>query len=286
MPELSQSSDSPSKGRLSTRRVNRYNIVRVHRIVEIVRHAASPRGLNLIAAIPVARYDGNVKPASRAAATASDARSIIVIANGGGAFWNAFKAHVDRHPEWIQREHPLDDFTREVVENEIAPALAREGVVARAVYPFMNGSATLNFMELGKVAGLCGPSIVGVMVNPIYGPWFAFRAALLIDREIDEPGDAVGFDPCPRCEARSCVGACPASAVRVDSGWNISRCLVHRVEHEPDCAPSCHARVACVLGPEHRYPPDELEYHQRRALASMRAYYEANLKIVRARASD
>ncbi|HYA35005.1 MAG TPA: hypothetical protein VEF03_05265, partial [Candidatus Binataceae bacterium] len=234
-------------------------MVGVHHLVEIVREAASLRGLNLVAAIPISRYDDTVKPASRAAAIASNSRSIIVIASGGGAFWNSFKDHINRHSEWARRQHPLDDFTRGVVENEIAPALAREGVVAKAVYPFMNGGATLNFMELGKIAGICGPSILGVMVNPIYGPWLAFRAALLIDREIDEPGDAVGFDPCPRCEARSCITACPASAVHSDSGWNISRCLVHRVEHESDCASLCHARVACVLGPEHRYPADELE---------------------------
>jgi hypothetical protein len=30
-------------------------------------------------------------------------------------------------------------------------------------------------------------------------------------------------------------------------------------------AARCHARVACVLGPEHRHPDDALAYHQRRA---------------------
>jgi hypothetical protein len=33
-----------------------------------------------------------------------------------------------------------------------------------------------------------------------------------------------------------------------------------------------------VLGPEHRYPDDELAYHQMRALRSMRPYYEAHIK--------
>ena len=35
----------------------------------------------------------------------------------------------------------------------------------------------------------------------------------------------------------------------------------------------CHARVACVLGPDERYPDEELAYHQMRALRVMRPYY-------------
>ena len=56
------------------------------------------------------------------------------------------------------------------------------------------------------------------------------------------------------------------------------KCLTHRVEAEPDCAGRCHARVGCVLGPEHRYPDDELAYHQMRALRAMRPYYETHIK--------
>jgi hypothetical protein len=115
-------------------------------------------------------------------------------------------------------------------------------------------------------------------VNPIYGPWIAFRAALLVDAEIDEPGAAVSFDPCPSCTVRSCISACPAGAVSFPAGWDIPRCLKHRVEVEADCAPGCHARIGCVIGPQHRYPDDELAYHQARALHSMRPYYNAHLK--------
>jgi epoxyqueuosine reductase len=176
------------------------------------------------------------------------------------------------------RENPLDDFTRSMVEQHIGSALAARNVPHTIVYPFMNNAPTLNFMEAGKAAGLSGPSILGVMVHPLYGPWIAFRAAILIADPIDEPGEALGFDPCPSCTARSCISACPADAVAFPSGWNIPRCLTHRVENEPDCTPRCHARAACVLGPEHRYPEDELAYHQMRALRSMRPYYEAHIK--------
>jgi epoxyqueuosine reductase QueG len=248
-----------------------------HPLLASIRRAAAPYGLNLIAAIPADRYDAIAPPAMRARSLAPKARSIVVIGNGGGAFWNAFNAHADAHSGWRDRAHPLDDFTRELIENAIVPAVKGQGVNYTTAYPFV-GEATLNFIGLGKLAGLGGPSILGVLIHPVYGPWIAFRAALLLDVSLDQPGDALDFDPCPRCLPRSCIAACPASAVNFPVGWDIPRCLTHRVEVEADCASRCHARVACVIGPEHRYPDDELEYHHRRALSSMRPYYEAHFR--------
>jgi epoxyqueuosine reductase len=243
-----------------------------------IRRSGTPHGLNLVAATPVARYDAKVKESSRASSIDPQTRSIVVIGNGGGALWHAFKAHTALDPGWWSRENPLDDFTREVVERDIAAPIRASGARCTTVYPFLNNGPTLNFIELGKVAGVAGPSILGVTVHPIYGPWIAFRAALLLDEELDSPGDALDFDPCPRCAVRSCIPACPANAVSVDAGWDIPKCLTHRVEVEADCALRCHARANCVLGPEHRYPDEELAYHQMRSLRAIRPYYVAHLK--------
>jgi hypothetical protein len=250
----------------------------VSRLLEIIRDAAMPLGLNLIAAIPVVRYDAQVGEAVRARPIDPAARSIIVIANGGGDFWQAFRAHCEANSGWERRENPLDDFTRVIVQTRILARLDAAGVRATAVYPHVGSGATLNFMELGKLAGVAGPSILGVVVNPMFGPWIAFRAALLVDQEIDAPGDSLNFNPCPSCTTRSCIGACPAGAVAAPAGWDIPVCLTYRVEQETQCASRCHARVACVLGPQYRYPDDELEYHQMRALRAMRPYYETHLK--------
>jgi epoxyqueuosine reductase len=249
--------------------------------IERIRAAAVPYGLNLVAAVPALRYDSAVASPYRAAAIDSRARSIVAIGNGGGALWAALNRHAQAHPGWWRRENPLDDFTREVIETEVSPAARRAGTQATVVYPFMKGAPTLNFIELARAAGIGGPSIVGVAVHPMFGPWIAFRAALLVDEAIDEPGEAAGFDPCPTCTARTCVAACPAGAIAYPQGWDIQSCLIHRVEVETDCAPQCHARSRCVLGPEHRYADDELAYHQMRALRAMRSYYEE--KIVPAR---
>ena len=248
-----------------------------HPLLASIRQAAAPYGLNLIAAVPADRYDAIAPPTMRARSLAPDAQSIVVIGNGGGAFWDGFKAHADAHPAWRDRSHPLNDFTRELISNEIVPKVIGQGVSCTPAFPFV-GEATLNFIGLGKLAGLGGPSILGVLIHPVYGPWIAFRAALLLDVPLDHSGDAADFDPCPRCLPRSCIAACPASAVRFPAGWDIPACLTHRIEVEADCASRCHSRVACVIGPEHRYPDDELAYHHRRALTAMRPYYNAHLR--------
>ncbi|MDO8431803.1 MAG: hypothetical protein Q7S58_05265 [Candidatus Binatus sp.] len=246
--------------------------------LEMIRRAAAPHGLNLVGAVSVARYDSAVKEVSRAGAIDPAARSIAIVGNGGGALWRAFQRHLERHPGWFQRENPLDDFTREVIERDVATALRGAGLRCTIIYPFMSSGPTLNFIELAKIAGIAGPSILGVAVHPVYGPWIAFRGAILLNEVIDSPGEAAGFDPCPRCTVRSCIPACPVGAISVAAGWDIPECLTHRVEVEPDCAPRCHARAGCVLGPEHRYPDDELAYHQMRSLRAMRPYYETHLK--------
>lgn len=251
--------------------------------LEIIRTLATRRGLNLVAAVSAPRYDALVRPEIRSTLITPRVRSIVAIGNGGGAFWKEFQRHAAENPGWRERENPLDDFTAAIFESEISPALDAAGVAHAAVYPFTDGGPTLDFMELGKVAGLGGPSILGVVLHPRYGPWIAFRAALLVEEEIDAPGAAVGFDPCPRCAERACVSACPASAISYPSGWDVARCLTYRVEREAQCTPRCAARAACVLGPEHRYPDDELAYHQMRALRAMRRYYENHLRPARRR---
>ncbi|HVN28696.1 MAG TPA: hypothetical protein VMT64_09440 [Candidatus Binataceae bacterium] len=247
-------------------------------LLQTIRDASAPYGLNLVAATPAERYDASISSGYRVSELAPGARSIVLVGNGGGEFWSALKRHAERNPGWWNREHPLDEFTRKIVENSMAAPLRALGARCVVVYPFVHDNRTLNFVHLARIAGLTGPSIIGVSLHPEFGPWIAFRAALLVDQLIDAPGSAIDFDPCPGCTARSCINACPVGAVGVAQGWDIPKCLTHRVEVEHDCINRCHARAACVIGPEHIYPDDELAYHQGRSLRAMRPWYEANIK--------
>jgi epoxyqueuosine reductase len=245
-------------------------------VLDNIRRQARAAGFNMVGAIPCARYTDIVSTGAAAiAGLAPAARSIVVIGNGGRTLWNALRKHSDLHPEWRNRRDPIDDYTVATIERMVVEPLKQQGLNVKAAYPFMRDKIQLDFMTLGRLAGLGAPSILGVLIHPVYGPWIAFRAALLIDLELAQLGEAAGFEPCPECTDRPCIKACPPRAIGFPNGWDIPRCTTHRVEVETDCATRCHARAGCVIGPEHRYSDEQLAYHQKRALAAMRSWYQA-----------
>ena len=225
-------------------------------------------GLNLIGVACAADYDASVPEAYRLAPTPR--RSAIVIGNGGGAFWSAYRAHVERHPGFDARQHPLDDFTAAIMETHVLPLAARHGVDAELRLPFRASEPPLSFVHLAEAAGLGRRSLLAVLIHPEFGPWIALRGALLIDEEIAAPRPAAHFDPCPSCVERPCITTCPAKAVASPAGWDVWRCIDYRVAHETICPDRCEARIACVYGRAYRYPPDALAHHHRRAFAVMR----------------
>jgi len=219
-------------------------------------------GINLVGATHVAAYDSRVVPARRVAPRAPGARSAIVLGNGGGALWEAARAHLAG--AWT--DDPLDRFTRDVVT-----AAVEDIAGASVIFPFVASPTGLDFQVLAELAGLGRPSLVGVLVHPEYGPWIALRAAVLVPRDVTAPRPADGFDPCPSCVERPCIVACPVGAVGPE-GWNVRGCMTHRLADDAHCATGCGARLECVYGRPQRYPAEALAYHQAAARRTMVAY--------------
>ncbi len=230
----------------------------------------APHGLNLVGATPAARYDAVVPGHWALGPFAPEVHTVVVIGNGGTRFWQAFRRHLDHAPRVAMEPDPLDAFTRSAVVDAVAPLGAELGGSVRIVYPFDRRPPVLSFVHLAECAGLGRPSLLGILVHPEFGPWIALRAALLLPFAVVAPRPADGFDPCPTCIERPCIAACPAGAVG-SAGWDVPRCAAHRLSGAGDgCDAGCHARIACVLGPAHRYPPDALAFHQAYARGAMR----------------
>ncbi|MGE0685067.1 MAG: hypothetical protein AB7P69_29670 [Candidatus Binatia bacterium] len=233
-----------------------------------------PYGFNLIGTATVPAYEAIVPPQYRVSSLLPQTKTLVVIGNGGGAFWSGFRAYCEAHPSYLHdREHPLDDYTSVTIETALTPHLRAANADYRYLYPFRFWTEPVSFMHLARAANIAGPSILGVVIHPQYGPWMALRAAVLLDQEVSMPPQAPGFDPCPTCQERACMTACPANAVAPTTGWDIPACVQHRVRVETDCVDYCRARYDCVYGREHRYPLDELQYHQRRSFVEMRKYF-------------
>jgi ferredoxin len=185
----------------------------------------------------------------------------VVVADGGGRFFARFRSHGD-----VAGPDPLDRYTAAVIARAVETALAGTGVRHVVVHPFSRERPIIPFQRLGRAAGLPRPGPLGIQVHPVYGPWWAYRAFVVLDVALPASGRLA--DRCDGCPA-PCAAACPGRAVRA-AGFDVSACVARR-EADEGCRLSCAARLACVAGPEHSYPREQLAFHMGASLARLRA---------------
>jgi hypothetical protein len=234
------------------------------RPLEAALAALAEAGLNLHGVLDPTDYDALVPPAWRSAATLDGARSVLVLASGGRAIFERFRASAEADLP----NDPLDAFTRRVVE-AAALRIAHAGAGARPLFYYeRHGGGFADFVALGRACGLGVESRLRILLHPRFGPWLAIRAVLLTDRVIEPTPPFRDFAPCEGCPA-PCAGACRGSALAQGS-LATSLCLETR-RRDPACELRCDARRACVVGPEHAYARDAEAHHMRAALAWVRA---------------
>jgi ferredoxin len=188
------------------------------------------------------------------------ATGALVIAAGGRELFARFRASPeagDGAPD------PLDRYTRRTVMEALAAVAGPRGDRARAFFPFVGSAPVLPFQRLGRAAGLGPASPLGLQIHPVYGPWWAYRAALVFKDDVSAVAPSPApHDVCQGCDA-PCIAACPAGAVRRE-GFSVPACHGRRLADQglgPDCRLSCIARIRCVRGPEHRYTDEQLAFH-------------------------
>jgi epoxyqueuosine reductase len=245
------------------------------------------RGFNLLWPLSEPVFDracAPVAPALTLRVLLPLATSAIVVASGGRDFFAAFRRvaeATDGHP------HPLDRFTRtsleEAVRTQWDDGRGRPRVAYRLFFPFVSSLPALPFQRLGRAAGLGAPGPLGLQIHPHYGPWWAYRAVIVVaDESVPAPsappprsnespplssGESLG-DGCAGCDA-PCVAACPGGAVRRD-GFSVVACHAHRLV-APPCQLSCVARIRCVRGPAQRYTDEQLAFHMAASMPLRRA---------------
>jgi hypothetical protein len=191
-----------------------------------------------------------------------------VIGDGGTEFFARFRARGD-----TAGADPLDRYTLGVVRSAVATALASSGVAHEIVFPFLAGapgSPVLPIQRVGQAAGLPPAGPLGLQVHPVFGPWWAYRALVVLACPADEEPPLPSS--CADCPA-PCESACPGHAVARD-GFLLAACVSQRradVARDGDCQLSCVARLRCVAGPEHRYPDEQLAFHMASSLVYVSA---------------
>lgn len=189
-------------------------------------------------------------------------RQLILLGHAGRRLWERVQARP------ACSEHSIDDYSMEVAGQWLA--LAAPGARFRLVFPRgLPAGRHVGLQRLGALAGWHHASPFMVGVDARWGSWFAYRVAIVADTCWPaSPVEDLGH-PCPGCEDRPCISACPARALDCGS-MDVQACHAQRLKDGSPCALDCLARQACPVGAEHRYEPSQVRHSAAGSLAAIR----------------
>ena len=223
-------------------------------------------GINLLAVFDThALAPELIAPLTAAGIDHAAFASLVLFGAGGRRFWDCLQDRLrvgDMHTD-----DPVDAFSAQLAQSFLAHYL---GVTTWfQVYP---GPIPVPLQKLGALAGWSHPSPLGVGIHPRFGTWFAYRGAYLIAGALPATPWGTSEAPCAACVGKPCVRACPVGAVRVGGRFELEACIRQRLLPASSCETRCLSRLACPVGVAHRYTEEQLAYHGRRSIESIRRY--------------
>ena len=190
------------------------------------------------------------------------AGTIVLLGFTGSLQW----AHFARSPEARDGlPHPLDRWSHRVIGS-----LARE-LDADDIYPSGPALAALPFQRMAFRSEPVHQSPIGLLIHERWGLWHAYRGALVLPYALELPPPAPSVHPCVSCATKPCLSACPVRAFRPE-GFDLDACVDHVLSDAGrECRErGCLARRACPVGTEFRYGEQQMQFHLRAFLRSVR----------------
>lgn len=196
-----------------------------------------------------------------------------LIGNAGPAMWDVFDAARAADPALAAAAHPMDTWTRRVVESVVASVFRGTGSETREVVFPSDGPPYVPFQRWAVRTGRFFPSPIGPLVHRTYGPWAGFRAAVLLqdgDGASDATSDPVS--PCDTCADTPCLTTCPVSAFD-GAGYDVPACVDHiETPAGADCiTQGCRARRACPYGHDYHQSAGQAGFHMGKFITARRA---------------
>jgi cyanocobalamin reductase (cyanide-eliminating) / alkylcobalamin dealkylase len=164
-----------------------------------------------------------------------DARDVGVLVGNSRALWEHFAASRGVDAELAAAPHPIEHY--------VEHALAASAPGARVIYAHATYDGVYRpFQRLAVAAGLAALAPSQLLIHPVYGPWFAVRAVLLVAGE-PPPATPRIVQPCD-CAEHGCVPLFQAACTRPND-WRAWLAV----------------RDACPVGRSYRYSERQLAYH-------------------------
>ena len=201
------------------------------------------------------------------------AKSIILVGFAGNKFWDTFQNYLDTHPDFKKSNIDLIDSYTTLKFKEASMILDTYELDYKEIYPFGESAVDINFVKLAELGGAGVPSLLGILLHPVYGTWISLRGALVTELEPSRyDGPLRDFAPCPTC-SKPCISSCPAQTIS-ESGWDWEACMKFRLS-DRTCAESCASRIACPYGKEEQYPLEQIHYHHEFVMKSVKEYFRS-----------
>ena len=228
-------------------------------ITEEVRARCAPAGVDLVQPFRVEWYNSVIDKSFQLPDFGRPAALGLLIGNTR-ALWPRFIAALRDDPARMSNPHPLDRWTAELIDAALRPLTVRWEWRAPNDPP----PRRVGMQRLAHASGLAWLSPSHLNVHPIFGPWIAFRAAVVIDVD-GPPGPPPNPPaPCDLCSTR-CMPAFERAIAATGNG----------IAAHADVAPNWRlwlaARSACPVGAEHRYDDAHAEYHYTKNAAILRS---------------
>ena len=217
-----------------------------------------PAGLDLVHSLCVSWYNDRVEPPFRLPDFGRPGTLAIVIGNTR-VLWPRFVEALRVAPERLGADDPLEAYVMENVRTALAPlSAAWEVRWAHETTP-----APVAMQRLAHAAGLAYLAPSHLSVHPVYGPWIALRAVVLVDID-GPPGEPPTVaSPCDDCE-RTCMVAFQHALDA--AGHDIQTHDALEAHWKLWLA----VRDACPTGRAYRYDDEQARYHYTKDRAILR----------------
>ena len=227
------------------------------RLVATLAGRLRPAGIDLVQPLNAAWYDAAVTEEYRLPDVGRrDALAILLASTS--AFWAPFVGWLRAEPARLDRPDPIDRYVVGVVHDALAALPVRHEVRFSHEPP----PRRVAMQRLAHVSGLAALTPSMLCVHPVYGPWLALRAAIVLDA-----AGPSGAPPLPPAPCDGCAELCTPALEHAQA-------LVATAAGDPVAEhwrPWLAVRDACPLGRAHRYPEALIRYVYTKDRAVLRA---------------
>ena len=148
-----------------------------------IREAAQSNGLDVAWVVSRERIDPHFRNTPPTGTTPASLHpgfgSALVLGSAGRRYWELFRAGKKESPH--SEDEPLDRFFEEAADRLLTRVRAYDPA-AQSGYPFRHARQILPFLGMLKGLEFLCPSPLGISLDPVHGPWFAWRAVIFTAR--------------------------------------------------------------------------------------------------------